>query len=115
MPASPSPNTPELTLSVEKPEGETIVHCAGKITLRSTDLFVNTVRPLISGSSRVVLDLTHVEYLDSSGLGAVVRLWMTAKKADVALKVVNLSPRLKDLFTLTNISSIFEEQEHFGM
>jgi len=115
MSAVPSPSGSELSLNVEKSAERVVIHCAGKVTARSADLLVETVRPLIPDNKRVVLDLTKLEYLDSSGLGAVVRLWMTSKKAGSELKVVNLNQRLKDLFTLTNISSIFEGQENFGL
>jgi len=115
MASAPAPSSSELTLSIEKnPEGAT-VHCTGKITSSSSPQLLDEVRPLIPGSKRVVLDLAQVNYLDSSGLGAVVRLWMTGKKAGCELKVSNLTPRIKDLFSLTNISSIFENVEHAGM
>jgi len=105
----------ELMLSVEKLPAEAIVHCTGKITSYSSAKLVETVRPLMTETARVILDLTHVDYMDSSGMGAVVRLWVSAKKASIEFRVVNLSPRLKDLFTLTNISSLFEGQENFGL
>ncbi|HXZ21075.1 MAG TPA: STAS domain-containing protein [Candidatus Acidoferrales bacterium] len=115
MGATPSPASSELTLRIDKdPDGAT-VHCAGKITATSTGLLQDQVRPYIPNSKRVVLDLSQVNYLDSSGLGAVVRLWMTAKKANCDFKVANLTPRIKDLFSLTNLSSIFENVEHSGM
>jgi len=115
MAASPSPSSIELTLRIEKnPDGAT-VYCAGKITMSSNTLLQDQVRPLFPNSKRVVLDLSQVNYLDSSGLGAVVRLWMTAKKANCDFKVANLTPRIKDLFSLTNISTIFENVEHGGM
>jgi len=115
MAASPSPSSTELTLRIEKnPDGAT-VYGAGKITISSSSLLQDQVRPLFPNSKRVVLDLAQVNYLDSSGLGAVVRLWMTAKKANCDFKVANLTPRIKDLFSLTNISTIFENVEHGGM
>jgi len=115
MAASPSPATSELTLKIEKNNEGATVHCSGRITSSSSGQLQDEVRPLIPGSKRVVLDLAQVNYLDSSGLGAVVRLWMTAKKGGSELKVANLTPRIKDLFSLTNISSIFENVEHSGM
>jgi len=115
MAATSAIPAPELTLNIEKSPAQTTVHCTGRVTARSSELLLNTVRPLIPETKRVVLDLSHLEYLDSSGLGTIVRLWMTGKKANCELKVVNLSPRIKDLFTLTNISSIFEGVEHSGM
>ena len=115
MAAAFSAACPELTLSIEKnPEGA-IIHCAGRITSSSNAQLQEQIRPLIPNSKRIVLDLAQVNYLDSSGLGAVVRLWMTSKKANCELKVTNLTPRIKDLFTLTNISTIFENVEHSGM
>ncbi|HKO03548.1 MAG TPA: STAS domain-containing protein [Candidatus Acidoferrales bacterium] len=115
MAATPAAPAPELKLNTEKSPAQTIVHVSGRVTARSAELLLNTVRPLIPETKRLLLDLSHLEYLDSSGLGTVVRLWMTSKKANCELKVINLSPRIKDLFTLTNISSIFEGVEHAGM
>jgi len=115
MAASSASPTSELTLNIERTPDQSIVHCSGKVTARSSEQLLNAVRPLIPDSKRVVLELSRLEYLDSSGLGAVVRLWMTGKKANCELKVANLTPRIKDLFVLTNISSIFEGGEHFGM
>ncbi len=115
MAAIPSPSSSELTLKIEQNADGATAHCAGKITATSTGQLQEDVRPLILNSKRVVLDLAQVNYLDSSGLGAVVRLWMTAKKANCDFKVSNLTPRIKDLFSLTNLSSIFENVEHAGM
>ena len=115
MAAAPSPSSSELTVNIEKNPDGAIIHCAGKITSSSTAYLQDQVRPLIPNSKRIVLNLAQVNYLDSSGLGAVVRLWMTSKKANCELKVSNLTPRIKDLFTLTNISTIFEGVEHGGM
>jgi anti-sigma B factor antagonist len=114
MAAAPSP-TPELKVDVEKTDAGTIVHCVGKITSTSAPDFQDRVRPLISGTKKLVVDLAQVNYLDSSGLGAVVRLWMTSKNANCEFKVTNLTPRIKDLFSITNLSSIFENVEHAGM
>lgn len=115
MAAVPSPAAPELNLEVEKTPGSITVHCSGKITASSTPLLLDRVRPLIPETKRVVLNLGQVKYLDSSGLGAVVRLWMTSRNANCEFKVTNLSPRIKDLFSITNLSSIFEGVETIGM
>jgi anti-anti-sigma factor len=111
IPAAPAP---ELSLKVEQSPAQTIVHCSGRLTVRSTDLLFDTVRPLIPETKRIQLDLSRLEYLDSSGLGAIVRLWMTSKKANCHLYVANLSPRIQELFTLMNITSIFEGGENVG-
>ncbi len=115
MAAPTASPVPELQLTTEESTDRVTVHCSGKITSSSTELLLNTVRPLIGPGKRVVLDLTHLNYLDSSGLGAVVRLWGASKKAGGELTVINLNKRIKDLFSLTNLSSIFEGVEIVGM
>jgi anti-anti-sigma factor len=47
--------------------------------------------------------------MDSSGLGALVALYISAKGAKCQLQLVNLSPRIRDLLSLTNVLSVFEE------
>jgi anti-sigma B factor antagonist len=66
------------------------------------------VRPLIEQYKTIVLDLTDVSYMDSSGLGALVGLFVSAKRAGKQLKLINLSARIQDLLRLTNLLSVFE-------
>jgi anti-sigma B factor antagonist len=77
MAANPIPIS-ELTLETLRTPEETIVHCTGKITSSTTALLQSTVRALIPETESVVLDLTDVSYMDSSGLGAIVGLYFSA-------------------------------------
>ncbi len=62
------------------------------------------VRPLIARGGRIILDLTNVEYMDSLGLGGLVALKVSAiNKGYCTLELVNLTPRLKQLLSLTNL------------
>jgi len=104
-----SPNLPsaELTLDIETTMEHIVVHCAGRITSASVELLLNTVRPLILQTRKIVLDLAELRYLDSSGLGTVVQLWSAAKQAGTELSVINLTDRVQDLLNLANLSSLF--------
>ena len=74
------------------------------------------VRNLIPESKRVVLDLTDVTYMDSSGLGAIVGVYLSARRQKRELKLINLNQRLKELFRITNMAKIFEgHEEMLGM
>ena len=112
MSATPGPIS-ELNLETTKNPEETIVRCTGKITSSSSPLLQSTVRNLIPETKCVVLDLTNVSYMDSSGLGAVAGLYFSAKRQNSRLKLINLNQRLKDLFRLTNLASVFEGHEDF--
>ena len=97
----------DLKLEVENSPAGILVHCSGKIT-SSTGALLDKVRPLVSNTKRIVLDLAQVGYIDSSGLGAIVRLWSSAQKSNCAFQVTNVAPRIKELLAMTNLGSIFE-------
>ncbi|HXA83359.1 MAG TPA: STAS domain-containing protein [Methylomirabilota bacterium] len=112
MAATPSPIS-ELNLETTKNPEETMVRCTGKITSGTSGLLQTTVRSLFPETKCVVLDLTHVSYMDSSGLGAIAGLFFSAKRQNSQLKLINLNQRLQELFRLTKMASVFEGHEDF--
>jgi len=115
MAASPALPTPEFAIEVDGKPAETTVRCSGRLTAAHTEQLLATVRPHIATSESVVIDLRNLSYMDSSGLGSMVRLWAASRQAKKKMKFINLNQRLKDLFTLTNLSTVFEGVEHGGM
>jgi anti-sigma B factor antagonist len=106
---------PDLKLDVEKTAVETIVRCAGRIMSSNAEMLKSTVRPLIPDAKRIVLDLTNVTFLDSSGLGTIVGLWVSSKRANSELKLANANQRVIDLFLMSNLAPIFEgHNEYLG-
>jgi len=112
MAANPIP-LPELNLETIRTPEETTVRCTGRITSGTTALLQTTVRSLIPETRCVVLDLTDVSYMDSSGLGAIVGVYLSARRQHCGLKLINLNQRLKDLFRITKLASVFEGHEDF--
>lgn len=110
-----SSSVPELQLTTENNAGETIVHGTGKINAAATNLLQTTVRSLIPGSKRIVLDLTGVDYIDSTGLGALVSVYMAARNANCELEIANPKPRVSDLLKLTKLASVFEGHHGGGI
>ena len=103
----------ELSLETVGTGDERTVHCTGKITSSTAAQLQATVRSLLPESKSVVLDLTDVSYMDSSGLGAIVGLYLSAKRQGRVLKLINLNQRLQELFRLTKLASVFEGHEDF--
>jgi anti-sigma B factor antagonist len=65
----------------------------------------------------LVLDLTDIDYIDSSALGSIVGLYLTAKRTGCRLKLINLSARVKEVFSLTRLTEVLEShasEEMFG-
>ena len=99
----------ELGLTTDRTPTEIVVHCTGKITSDTTPSLRTSVKPLFSESKTVVLDLTNVSYMDSSGLGAIMGLYVSAKAAKSHLKLINLSERLKELFSITRLGHLMAQ------
>lgn len=97
-----------LSLQIHGTADEAIVKCSGKLVAGVTDTLYREVRQLIGAHPRVVLDLTDLTMMDSMGLGAIVRLYVSAKSAGSKLELINLSKRVRELLGITNLLSVFE-------
>ena len=96
-----------LRIRSQVTESETIVRCSGRLTTEYAEDFKEEVRKLIPGAKILVLDFTQLEYMDSSGIGAVVRLYVSAKKENCDLQLVNFNQRIRDLLGLSGLLKIF--------
>ncbi len=86
----------------------TIVKCKGRLVSENTKELREVVRPLIEQGGRIALDFAELDYMDSAGLGAVVSLKVSAiNKGLCVLELVNLTPRIKKLLTMTNLMQLF--------
>ena len=112
MAANPIPIS-ELQLETIRTPEEILVRCTGRITSGTSGALQSTVRGLIPEANRLVLDLTDVSHLDSSGLGALVSVYFSAKRQNCELKLINLNQRLKQLFRITNLAKVFEGHDEF--
>lgn len=108
MPENGAKPAPQLTLAVSTEGDATIVRCTGKLVAGSTSILQTEIRSLLPGSKRIVLDLTDLGYMDSSGLGSIIGLYVSAKSAGGRLEMINLSARVRQLFSITNVLSLFE-------
>ena len=99
----------QLGMATDRTATEIVVHCTGKITSDTIQHLKATVKPLLSESKTVVLDLTNVTYMDSSGLGAIVGLYISAKAVKARLKLINLNEHLKEIFSITRVGQVLAQ------
>jgi|SRR5580698_975155 anti-anti-sigma factor len=86
----------------------TTIHCHGKLVNQTAGQVKDLVKPLIANGGRIVLDFADLDYLDSSGLGSLVGLKISAVHQGLCkLELQNLSPRIKDLLKITNLTQLF--------
>src|SRR5271169_4030540 len=90
-------------------EGITILSLKGRLTVGEASSLREKVNQLVpAGRINIILDLSNVDYIDSTGLGSMVICFTTIKKAGGALKLVNLNKRNIELLLLTKLHTIFE-------
>jgi anti-sigma B factor antagonist len=89
-----------------------IVDFSGKITLgEGSSTLRNTIRQLVElGHRKIVLNLSDVDYIDSSGIGELVSGYTTLRSASGELKLLNLTKRVHDLLQITRLFTVFDVQ-----
>lgn len=109
MPANP-PRAAEarLQLQTQQTPDVTVVRCRGLLTRDVVELLIAEVKPLIPLRKKIVLDFTELAYLDSSGIGTVVRLYVSAQRAGCELRLVNFNQRVRELLGVTKVLSALE-------
>jgi anti-anti-sigma factor len=86
----------------------TVVKCKGRLVSENAEELRKVVQPLIQRGGRIALDFGELEYVDSRGLGAIVGLKVSAiNKGLCVLMLRNLTPRVKQLMSITNILEMF--------
>ena len=96
---------------VERQVGEVIIlDLHGKIMIgEGDDALRDAVAKLVDGGkSKILLNLADVPYVDSAGLGEIVRCYTTVSKNGGRLKLINLTKKLQDLLAITKLLTVFE-------
>jgi anti-sigma B factor antagonist len=88
----------------------TVVDISGRITLGEGNAMLREiVREMAArGNKKLVLNLREVHYMDSSGVGELVRTHTTVKNLDGQLRLASLSKRVSDLLQMTRLASVFD-------
>ena len=90
-----------------------ILDLKGKVTLGDGDeALKDKIGSLVQqGHRKIVLNLGGVPYIDSAGLGQIVRNYTTLSQQGGQLKLLNLTKRIQDLLAITKLLTVFETYE----
>jgi anti-sigma B factor antagonist len=99
-----------LEIDVRKREEVQVIHLHGDLKIGDpVDSFRQTVEELFgNGDSRIVVNVADVPMIDSSGIGALVRLLTIAKQRGGALKLVNPSKLTVQTLKIVGLLNLFE-------
>ena len=99
-----------LAIASREVDGVTVLELSGRITLGEGSVQLrDAIRDAIAkGQRNILVDLGEVSYIDSSGLGELVGAYTTAKNQGAALKLLNLTRKVKDVLQLTKLYTVFD-------
>lgn len=94
-------------------EGVEIINLQGKITIGAGDTQLREVitNTISSGTNKILLDMSGVTTIDSSGIGELVGAFTTVANRGGKLKLLHLPAKLNELLHVTQLITVFEVYE----
>lgn len=99
---------PRLKFQIDTDGDVTVVQCSGWLTAEFTPTFKTNVRRLIPSTKKIVLDLGRLTHVDSSGIGAIVCLYVSAKTSRCDFQLVNLNEYVRKLLGIAQLLPVLE-------
>lgn len=102
-----------LKLTTRIVNGVTVVEAVGRIILgQETNDLRESIKGLLSnGVNKIVINLAQVDFIDSSGLGALVGLYSTANSRGARIKLAAITKRFHELLMITKLLTVFDVYE----
>jgi anti-sigma B factor antagonist len=99
-----------MKLSVRKAKDIVVIDVDGKIVLGDGDVEIKeTVDGLLKkGNINIILNLAKVPYLDSAGLGEIMRCFTALRKDGGDFKLLSPNQRIIDLLSITKLFNVFD-------
>ena len=87
-----------------------VIEVSGKLTsFESGALRTSIAKLLKEGRKQILLNLSALTYLDSSGIGELVQTYMRVIKGGGEMKVVGLSDKVEEILKITQLYQVFQE------
>lgn len=99
-----------MKLDLREKDGVSILDVAGELTVGGGDEMLREAIDTLAGSGRnyILLNLSHVEFMDSAGVGELVAGHRLMERMGGKLKIVNAPPKVFNSLTISKLLPIFE-------
>lgn len=95
-----------MKLEVQDKEDSLFVKIGGQLLYSEADYFKEEVLPKIGQHSMVILDCEDLQFIDSAGTGAIVRLWKECRMVGAELELIKVIPEVQKLLHLTRLHQL---------
>lgn len=97
-------------MSIRQSDEIWLVEVTGRLTSFESTAFRDAIQGLLrEGDTNILLNLTGLEYLDSSGIGELVHNYLAVVKKGGVMKVVGLAPKVEEILKVTQLCGVFPE------
>ncbi len=98
-----------MAVRIENKNGLAVCYVDGEIDINTSPGIKKSFDRLISSKApRIVINLSNVTYVDSSGLATLVEILKSMRSYGGRLRLTNLSSKVKSLFEITKLEKLFE-------
>lgn len=100
--------TDDGDIKVERGEGSVVVSPAGDVDLSRSPALRNALREAQAGRPpRVIVDLSLVDYMDSSGVATLVEAYQIARRQSTKMVLCGLRDRVRSIFEIARLDTVF--------
>ena len=99
-----------FSVTIRQAGAISLLDVSGRLTSYETGALRETISHLLKqGRKNIVLNLGALQYLDSSGIGELARIYVSVVKVSGQMKVVGLSPKVEEILKITQLYQVFPE------
>ena len=99
---------PSMEIRVAEHGKVQVLACEGRMDAQVSGLLKDRIQEILDkGTTRLVVDMEGLEFLDSSGLGALVSCLRRVKEKKGEIKLAGLRPEVQSIFEITRVSRLF--------
>jgi anti-sigma B factor antagonist len=100
----------DFSVKIRQKDHVVLVEVAGHLTFFEVSALRDSVHQLLQEKRHnILLNLSGLTYLDSSGIGELARMYVTVVKQGGSIKVVGLTPKVEEVLKVTRLSQVFQE------
>ncbi|UTR13412.1 STAS domain-containing protein [Salipaludibacillus sp. LMS25] len=100
-----------MNLEINITEGDIVntAHLSGEVDVYTATKLKEALTPLAEQADKdLIVDLSEVNYIDSTGLGIFIGTLKAAEKSDTSLRLTGLNDRVKRLFEITGLNDVID-------
>lgn len=99
-----------FSVKIRQHDNVVLIDVAGHLTVFEVGALRDAIQLLLREKrNNILLNLSQLRYLDSSGIGELARIYVAVVKKGGSMKVIGLSAKVEEVLKITHLSQVFQE------